>query len=217
MFTGLIEEVGILNKIFKETDSAILNIGTKLSQELEIGQSIAVNGVCLTVIKTGKGFFEAEVMKETLNKSNLGKLKKGGYVNLERALQLGGRLDGHMVNGHVDGEGEVESIKKQGIADIYCITADENLLKYLVSKGSIAVDGVSLTIIDAEEKFFTVSLVPHTIKLTNLGTKGLNSFVNLEIDIFAKYVFNYMHKISSNPFSTKEKITKELLLEKGFM
>lgn len=217
MFTGLIEEMGTTKKIIKKNESSVLDIEAKLSQELKIGQSIAVNGVCLTVIKAGKDFFEAEVMKETLNKSNLKELKKGDCVNLERALQLGSRIDGHIVNGHVDGEGKIKSIDKQGIAYVYHITANENLLKYLVPKGSIAVDGVSLTIVDAEKNFFTVSLVPHTKKLTNLGIKSNNSSVNLEVDILAKYVFSYMSKINGDFSSQKEKITKELLLEKGFL
>lgn len=221
MFTGLIEELGKINSIRKGTSSAVLDISAEMASEIKIGESIAVNGVCLTAITTSNTSFQAEVMEETLQKTNLGDLKPGSGVNLERALQIGNRLDGHLVSGHVDGTGVIESISTKDIAKVIKISAGDDILRYLIPKGSIAIDGISLTLIEIEDNYFTVSLIPHTRKMTTLGIKKIGDTVNLEIDTLAKYVAKFMENITAAPDNNSDGktdgISVDFLIKNGFI
>ncbi len=215
MFTGLIEEMGKIRQINIGLKSAILVINANMSKDIKIGESIAVNGVCLTVVEVSDCFFKAEVMAETLEKTNLKKVNLNTMVNLERALKVGDRLDGHIVSGHVDCEGIIKSFSKIDIATLIEIKVDNTFINYLVSKGSIAIDGISLTIIDVKEDSFTVSLIPHTKKITTLGIKKINDTVNLEIDMLARYVKKFLNIGNSN--NEKENISIDFLSKNGFI
>ena len=189
MFTGIVEELGAVQTLRLLPDSGLLTIqGSKVLEGTQLGDSIAVNGVCLTVVRQERAEFTVDIMAETLAKTNLGDLKPGSRVNLERALQLQSRLGGHLVSGHVDGVGKLQRITPWGIAKLLEISADPSLLSVVLPKGSIAIDGISLTVIDVEADYFTVSLIPHTFKETTLGLKSVGSVVNLETDLIGKYV-----------------------------
>ena len=189
MFTGLVEELGILQSVRHGSASAQLNIAAgKVTQDIKIGDSIAVNGVCLTAVKFSSQGFTADVMAETLSKTNLGNLKPGDRVNLERALRLGDRLGGHMVSGHIDGVGTVAAKETLDIAILITINAPPEVLRYIIKKGSVAIDGTSLTVVDFTDNSFQVSLIPHTAKETTLGFKKPGDTVNLEGDIIGKYI-----------------------------
>ena len=217
MFTGLVEELGVIQGITNGPKSSKLNIKAQVVLEgLKLGDSIAVNGVCLTVVSFTSHFFEAQVMAETLYKTNLKNLKAGDQVNLERAMALGDRIGGHLVSGHVDGMGKIIEKKIHDIAEVFKIQGPVEIIKYLVPKGSIAIDGISLTIVDVNEKDFTVSIIPHTRGLTTLGFKEVGDLVNLEIDMLAKYV----EKLLSTKEKTKEKqsgLSMSALVENGFI
>jgi riboflavin synthase len=163
-------------------------VETPLAAELEQGDSIAVNGVCLTAVDPGEDGFKADVMAETLRRSSLGPLSAGDSVNVELPLRAGDRLGGHMVQGHVDGTGTVESTRDEGFARLVRIAAEPALLRYVVEKGSIAVDGVSLTVAEVDDEGFTVSLIPETLERTTLGAAAPGRVENLEVDVLAKYV-----------------------------
>ena len=185
MFTGLIEEVGTASEI----SSGKLKINAKTVLEgTKIGDSIAVNGVCLTVTSLFTGGFTADVMQETLRRSNLGKLKNGDKVNLERAMPAEGRFGGHIVSGHIDGTGKISRIQKEGIATWFHIECADEILNLIVEKGSIAIDGISLTVAKLDENEFAVSIIPHTASETTLLSKKIGDIVNLENDIVGKYV-----------------------------
>lgn len=216
MFTGLIEELGEIVSIKKGPKSAVLNIACEIAESIKIGESVAVNGVCLTAVKTSKNYFSAEVMDETLKKTILGNLKSGSLVNLERALRLSDRLDGHLVSGHIDGLGIIESVTQNDIANVFKILTSEEIMYFLVPKGSIAIDGISLTLVDIGEDFFTVSLIPHTSKMTTLGFKNKGDTVNLEVDMLAKYVKNFLDKTNSKQ-EKETNITLDMLAENGFI
>jgi riboflavin synthase len=188
MFTGLVETTARVLRVDPDGDGVRLEVETPLAAELRQGDSIAVNGVCLTAVDPGGGHFKADVMAETLRRSSLGPLAAGDSVNVELPLRAGDRLGGHVVQGHVDGTGTVESTRDEGFARLVRITADAALLKYVVEKGSIAVDGVSLTVADVDDEGFTVSLIPETLERTTLGLAAPGRVVNLEVDVFAKYV-----------------------------
>ena len=189
MFTGIVEELGQLKGIKAGSKSAFLEIKAKqVLQDVKIGDSIAVNGVCLTVTSFQQDWFTADVMAETLNKTNLGSLRSGERVNLERALRLSDRLGGHIVSGHIDGVGTITSQQVVDIAVLTEIAAPPQVLKYVIPKGSIAIDGISLTVVELTSSGFTVSLIPHTAKLTTLGFKKTGERVNLEGDVLGKYV-----------------------------
>lgn len=216
MFTGIIEELGTLKSLIIAGNSGHLTV--KCRRVLEgtaLGDSIAVNGVCLTVVRLGSDEFEADVMPETVMRSSLGSLKPGDVVNLERALALGGRMGGHIVQGHVDGVGTVSQIQKEGIASLFTITAPPHLLRYVVPKGSIAVDGVSLTVAQVREDSFVVSLIPHTGQMTNLSRKKVGDPVNLETDILGRYVEKLLFRSESTPEKASG-LTIEFLKEHGF-
>ncbi|MCT2588519.1 riboflavin synthase [Streptomyces sp. N2-109] len=193
MFTGIIEELGEITAVENRGDSSRFRLrGPLVTEGAGHGDSIAVNGVCLTVVDTEGGEFTADVMAETLKRSSLGALDTGSRVNLERPMALGGRLGGHLVQGHVDGTGIVTERTPGDHWELVRIALPGELARYVVEKGSITVDGISLTVVDAGEDFFTVSLIPTTLALTTLGIKAPGDPVNLEVDVLAKYVERLM-------------------------
>jgi riboflavin synthase len=209
MFTGIIEEIGIIKNIKKGANSATLIIScSKIFYDLKLGDSVSTNGVCLTVTKINNSSFSADVMNETLSKSSLGNLKIGSRVNLERAIPANGRFGGHIVSGHIDGTGKIILIKKDDIAVWYTIKTNSKIMQYIIEKGSIAIDGISLTIAQITHDSFSVSVIPHTTKETTLSEKNIGCLVNLENDIIGKYV---------QKFSQDNKcLTKEFLIKNEF-
>jgi len=188
VFTGLVADLGTVAELHSTTDGVRMAIESPLAAELAEGDSIAVNGVCLTAVGLCGDRFGADVMHETLRRSSLGEVQPGSRVNLELPLQAHARLGGHIVQGHVDGVGAVSATREDGFARVVTIAADPDLLRYVVAKGSIAVDGVSLTVARVADDEFDVSLIPETLARTNLGTARPGTPVNLEVDILAKYV-----------------------------
>jgi len=213
MFTGIVEELGTIKTVTKGANSAVLKVAaaTVLSDAKQ-GDSICVNGVCLTVVGLTSAGFSADVMAETLLRSNLGELRPGDRVNLERALRSSDRLGGHMVSGHIDGVGNIRSIQRQDIANVFTVAAPENVMRYIIEKGSIAIDGISLTVVDYSEDSFRVSIIPHTAVSTTLGFKKEGAKVNLESDLIAKYVEKLFPGAKGKP-----PLTKGFLAEHGFM
>lgn len=231
MFTGIVEELGKISGRQQSKDSIVLIIkGEKVMPGLKEGDSVAVNGVCLTVAQVFSTAFNADVMPETLRKTNLNELKNGEKVNLERALPVGGRLGGHFVSGHIDATGKILAQKREGNALLQKISAPAEVMRYLIPKGSIAVDGISLTVVEVEEGSFSVSLIPHTAKFTTLGYKKPGDKVNLEADLLGKYVQKFCAEIfrdrnlqpaeQGGAFRpgdpSEEGITYTLLKKKGF-
>lgn len=211
MFTGIIEETGVL----KEQNGGNLVIqADKVLEDVHLGDSIAVNGVCLTVTEFQKNWFRADVMAETLRRSSLGTLKKGSRVNLERAMAANGRFGGHIVSGHIDGTGTVENMQREGNAIWVTISCGAALLRYIAEKGSIAIDGISLTVAEVRENGFRVSIIPHTGEETTLLARRTGDMVNLETDIIAKYVERLM--LPKEPEEKKIGIDLEFLRENGF-
>src|SRR3954447_21793501 len=188
MFTGLVETTARIRRVDPDGDGARLEVETPLAAELAQGASIAVNGVCLTAVEPAADRLNADVMAETLRRSSLGPLGEGDYVNVELPLRAGDRLGGHMVQGHVDGTGTVADTRDEGFARLVRVEAGPDVLKYVVEKGSIAVDGVSLTVAAVDSSSFTVSLIPETLERTTLGQAAPGRLVNLEVDVLAKYV-----------------------------
>ena len=210
MFTGIIEEIGTIRGIKRGNRSVVLEVqAKKVLEDLHVGDSIATNGVCLTVISFANGSFCADVMPETMQRSNLGELHVGDRVNLERALTLNGRLGGHIVSGHVDGLGKIVGREKDENAIWIMISAPAELLRYIVDKGSITIDGISLT-----DTGFTVSIIPHTQDETTLVKKKIGDVVNLENDVIAKYVEKLM--CPTAPVEPKGGLTLDFLLANGF-
>lgn len=215
MFTGIIEEIGVLRDVRKGKDSAQLVIGAeKVPAGIRVGDSVAVNGVCLTAVRYTSREFTVDVMAETLNKTNLRALKIGDGVNLERALRVGDRLGGHLVSGHIDGVGEIISLERHDIALILTVKASSEVMRYIIKKGSVAVDGVSLTVADFSSDRFRVSLIPHTAHLTVLGVKKVGDTVNLEGDIIGKYVEKLMGFNKGNAAGSG--LNMDFLAEHGF-
>ncbi len=193
MFTGIVEELGSVRAITDLGDAARLDIvGRVVTSDAEPGDSIAVNGVCLTVVGLGEGRFTADVMKETLTRSALGELAAGSRVNLERAARLDSRLGGHIVQGHVDGVATVRAVEPAAHWTTVAFDLPAGLARYIVEKGSITVDGVSLTVVAVDESSFSVSLIPTTLSHTTLGTRRPGDHVNIEVDVIAKYVERLM-------------------------
>ena len=188
MFTGLVADLGTVAEVHSTTDGVRLAIESPLTSELAEGDSVAVNGVCLTAVGLCGDRFGADVMNETLRRSSLAEVQAGTKVNLELSLQANGRLGGHIVQGHVDGVGAISETRDDGFARVVTIAADPDLLRYVVEKGSIAVDGVSLTVARVDDHSFDVSLIPETLERTNLGSARPGTPVNLEVDILATYV-----------------------------
>ncbi len=216
MFTGIVEEVGRIKAIAKGTHSSVLTIeGKVIFEDMHIGDSICVNGVCLTVTDFSGVTFTADVMHETLNRSGLGQLSAGSPVNLERAMSAEGRFGGHIVSGHIDGTGTIGKLRRDDNAIWYTVNAGEGIMKYVVEKGSIAIDGISLTVATVTDTAFQVSVIPHTAAETILGQKATGDMVNLENDIIGKYVEKLMQygKQQSEP---ENRITMDFLAKAGF-
>ncbi len=187
MFTGIVETVGVVTGTTEIEEGRRLQISVDGWAPVPVGASIAVNGVCLTALES-KGQIEVDVIPETLSRTNLGSLSEGDRVNLERAMTADGRFDGHIVQGHVDGTGTVESLYEDQRGVVMTIEAPADLMRYVVQKGSITIDGVSLTIAALDEGAFSVALIPHTLEITTLGLRKAGEVVNLEVDILSKYV-----------------------------
>lgn len=189
MFTGLVEEIGEIIDVSKGSNSSKLTIrAKKITKDMHIGDSIAVNGTCLTVVKFQSDFFSVDVMAETIRMGSFKNLKCSSLVNLERALKVGDRIGGHMVSGHIDGTGSICDIHREDISTWICIEAPGSILKYVVLKGSICIDGVSLTVARINKNSFSVSIIPHTKQETILSYKHLGDYVNIECDMIGKYV-----------------------------
>ena len=225
IFTGIVEETGKIESVANGNKSAIITIiADKVLKGTKIGDSIAVNGVCLTVTSISGNKFTADVMAETIRRSSLGTLKHGSKVNLERAMAADGRFGGHIVSGHIDGTGVIRSLEREDNAVWVEIETPDKLLKYIVEKGSIAIDGISLTVEKLTDDSFSVSVIPHTGEETTLLAKKPGDIVNLENDIVGKYVERLMNFNTSqkSPFdnktatSTKSNITMDFLTENGF-
>ena len=204
MFTGIIEEVGRL----KSLDGGRIEIACeKILSDMKIGDSISTNGICLTVVDFGENFFAADVMPETLRRTSLADKN----FNLERALKVGDRFGGHIVSGHIDGVGKILSIRAEGNALLIDVAAENFLLRQIASKGSVALDGISLTVVDAGRENFSVSMIPHTLEVTNFKFKRVGSLVNIETDILAKYI----ERLAT--FDATPAVDKNFLMEHGFL
>ena len=215
MFTGLIEEIGRVDSIIKSTKAARITIKAgKVLEDVKLGDSICTNGVCLTVTYFDGEKFTVDAMAETMRRSNLGSLSKGDEVNLERALRLSDRLGGHIVSGHIDGLGKIENYIKEDNAVWITISTEPDLLKYIVQKGSITIDGVSLTVAYIDEENFKVSIIPHTKDATTLLHKNIGAMVNLECDMIGKYIEKFI-KYKDEP-SAKKEIDLDFLSRNGF-
>jgi riboflavin synthase len=188
MFTGLVESMATVRRLDRNGAGAHLELETPLAAELAEGDSVAINGVCLTAVSVDGDGFRADVMAETLRRSSLGPLSEGDRVNVELPLRAGDRMGGHVVQGHVDGTGTVESVTEEGFARVVRVAAPPEILRYVVGKASIAVDGVSLTVVSVDDSGFAVSLIPETLERTTLGDAAPGRVVNLEVDVLAKYV-----------------------------
>jgi riboflavin synthase len=204
MFTGLVQDLGTITAVDTTEDGVRLAVQTGLVDELSLGDSVAVNGVCLTATSIADGHFSADVMHETLRRSSLAEVAGGARVNLELSLRAGDRLGGHIVQGHVDGVGTVRDIREDGFARVVTIAASPDTLRYIVEKGSIAVDGISLTVAGVGEDWFSVSLIPETLERTNLGAAVAGQPVNLEVDVLAKYVEKLTSEAVTTPKPAKE-------------
>ena len=215
MFTGIIEELGTIRSIRRGAASAVLSIGAEaVLSDLRIGDSVAVNGVCLTATGVDGSGFTADVMHETLQRSSLGALGPGSRVNLERAMAADGRFGGHIVSGHIDGTGTITARRQDDNAVWYTVSASPALLRYIVEKGSVAIDGISLTVASVEADRFSVSVIPHTAAVTLLGAKGPGDVVNLETDIIGKYVERLLRPADTP--AARSGISLEFLAENGF-
>ncbi len=199
MFTGLIQDVGSVEEVAVSGEGARLRIATRLAPQIEAGDSVAVSGVCLTASAVGEGAFEAEAMNQTLELTSLGPLEPGDPVNLELALRTSDRLGGHIVQGHVDGTGEVSEVAEDGFSRRLRVAVPADLMRYVVERGSVALDGVSLTVSAAGEGWLEVSLIPETLERTSLGRAAPGTVLNIESDMVAKYVERLV-----SPFTRKE-------------
>ncbi len=218
MFTGLIEEIGVVQTIeMNEKSSRITVKAKKVTDGANAGDSISTNGVCLTISQLRLSSFTADVMAETMSRSNLSNLKTGQTVNLERAVKVGDRLGGHIVSGHIDGTGKIISYEKDDNAFWITIASDEKILKYIVEKGSVALDGVSLTVAYVDNDCFKVSIIPHTSQETTLLKKSLGYEVNIECDVIGKYVEKLMGLVNESEEKKENVIDSEFLTENGFI
>ncbi|MEH7380855.1 riboflavin synthase [Bacillus sp. JJ1533] len=216
MFTGIVEEIGKIKAINGSQDSVEMVIqAKKILEDVNLGDSISVNGVCLTVTEFTSDGFTVDVMPETVKSTSLRELQLASAVNLERAMSAGGRFGGHIVSGHVDGIGKIVRKEPKGNAVYYEIEIPEELVQFIIYKGSVAVDGTSLTIFGLTKNTFTLSLIPHTLSETILRKKGVGDIVNIECDMLGKYVSQFMQRtlVNDNP---KSKITASFLEEHGF-
>lgn len=214
MFTGIVEEVGIVKQIARGQHSAVLTVRAQtVLEHTKVGDSIAVNGICLTVTRLFPDSFSADVMHETLNRSALARLAAGSAVNLERAMPANGRFGGHIVAGHVDGIGHITQIRRDDTAVWYTIHAEPPILRYVVEKGSVTIDGISLTVAEVDREGFSVSTIPHTVSRTNLHERRRGDPVNLETDVIGKYVEKLLRPAPHEKYGS---ITREMLSQYGF-
>lgn len=214
MFTGIVEETGIVERVHKGSSSAVVTVqAKKVLEGTKIGDSICVNGVCLTVTSLADSRFTADVMHETLNRSSLTQLRCGSRVNLERAMKADGRFGGHIVSGHVDGVGKMTEIRRDDTAIWFTIQAEPHLLRYIVEKGSVAIDGISLTVAGVNADRFQVSVIPHTIFMTTLEERRSGDLVNIENDVVGKYVERLLLSQADDRKST---VTREFLTRCGY-
>ena len=219
MFTGIIEELGTIAHMDRRPDSIRLTIQAhKVLEGTQLGDSIAVNGVCLTVTDMTDSTFSADVMHETMRRSSFSTIKSGSQVNLERAMQVGGRLGGHIVSGHIDGIGHVARIATDGIARVITISIPKDMEPFIVEKGSITIDGISLTVAAVDGEGFSVSTIPHTVAQTNLSQRRQGDPVNLETDVVGKYIEKLLRPEETKPHTpaNESTLTKEMLLRCGF-
>lgn len=216
MFTGIVEEIGQISHIVRQKDSATLTVlASKVLEGTQIGDSISVNGICLTVTSLLSGGFTADIMHETLNRSSLAGLAANTNVNLERAMSANGRFGGHIVSGHVDGTGTITNITRDSNAIWFTIRTTPYIMRHIVEKGSITIDGISLTVANVRTSDFAISAIPHTVEHTILKERKIGSVVNLETDILGKYVERFLnHSERQTPQSS---VTSELLLQHGFL
>ena len=217
MFTGLVEEMGEV--IGLETGDLSLKITLRCKKVIEgakLGDSIATNGTCLTATKIGSDYFEADIMHESVKRTNLKRLKVGDCVNLEKSITLATPLGGHLVTGNVDGEGMISNIYSDGIAKIYVVKIEPRLMKYVVEKGRVTLDGASLTVVDFGDDFLSVSLIPHTQEMITLGSKSVGDHINVETDLIGKYVERMMNFKEKVEVEKKSNITESFLAENGF-
>ena len=212
MFTGIIEEIGTVKQVRNGTSACILTVSAEIVlSDVRIGDSIAVNGTCLTVCRTDGSSFSADVMPETMRRTNLGRLHPGSSVNLERAMSANGRFGGHFVSGHIDGTGTVRNMQREENAVWVTIAADAQILRYIVEKGSVAIDGISLTVARVTQQDFSVSVIPHTAGQTTLLSRDPGDIVNLECDIIAKYTEKLLGP------QQKSGISADFLAQHGFL
>ena len=212
MFTGIVEEKGVISRLALTGSSGEITIrAKKVLEATKLGDSIAVNGICLTVTEMGEDYFKADVMAETVRRSSLGRLSAGDSVNLERAMSADGRFGGHIVSGHIDGTGIIDSIIREENAVWYTIIPPEKMLDEIVEKGSVSLDGISLTVAYVDDRCFKVSVIPHTSRETILAGKAVGDTVNIETDIIAKYIAKILGKGKK-----KDTITMDYLIENGF-
>ncbi len=217
MFTGLVEELGKVKAIARGVKSVRLTVAAKkVLQDVKLGDSIAVNGTCLTVVEYDANYFTADVMPETVDSTALASLQIGSKVNLERTLSIGDRFGGHIVSGHIDGIGIIRAKDNNDNAVIIKIEAGSEVMRYIVKKGSIAIDGISLTIVDYGQDWFTVSLIPHSASATTLGFKKTGDVVNLEADVIGKYVEKLLNLDSTQQQSKTSAINMNFLEKNGF-
>ncbi len=215
MFTGLIEEIGVVKSVTQGRKSAVIYVSAKkVLDGLKVGDSISANGVCLTVTSFSGDTFAVDAMAETMRSTNLVDISSGTNLNLERALKLGDRLGGHLVSGHIDGIGVVRDFRKEDIATMVTIEAETSVLKYIIHKGSVAIDGISLTVVDVNESSFTVGIIPHTSGVTTLLKRQQGDKVNIECDMIGKYVEKFTLNREIN--TKKSKIDEAFLKENGF-
>lgn len=213
MFTGLVEELGTVEKIGWKGTSFHLSVrASTILEDMKRGESIAVDGICLTITDFSSESFSVDVVSETLERTTLSRLKVGERVNIERAVKAGDRLGGHLVTGHIDGIGDIKERRKRGDSLTLKISIPQELTKYLIPRGSIAVDGISLTVVESNRDSFTVAIIPHTASVTTLGFKIVGSYVNIEVDSLSKYV----EKLMNPEEPKKDKITTDFLTEQGF-
>ena len=213
MFTGIVEEVGTIRAM---TKGELVIGASKVLQDVALGDSIAVNGICLTVTKFDAASFHVDVMPETMRRTSLALLQKGSHVNLERALTLSSRLGGHIVSGHIDGTGRILSFTEEENAILLKISAEAGLLRYIIEKGSVALDGISLTVTEVTSQDFTVSLIPHTREVTILGERKAGDPINIENDVIGKYVERFLTVSQPENQEKKSALTAEFLLQNGF-
>jgi riboflavin synthase len=218
LFTGIVEEIGTIVHIEGGTQFSKLTIqAKKVLEGVQLGDSIAVNGVCLTVTSFTATQFTVDVMPETIKKTSLGQLKRGHVVNLERAMAMGDRFGGHIVSGHIDGTGTISSRQNNANAVLFRVNAPEDLLKYMMPRGSVTVDGISLTIVDVTTESFSLSIIPHTLAYSNLREKNVGDIVNLECDIIGKYVERLLQGGQhANEHGSPSKMNLDFLRENGF-